>query len=302
MCSNFYVLFLLLLLLFGVFKWSNIARHTAEPVCWRGDVERKERQPLLLGWIRPKVNVALLCQTCQESKMDSYQGRSCTGQGWRGGAKSRLTAAINHVHHQPDAGCRGGGCWRERPSELSFPEMSFCQLVPSGLTCVINPSHHLSIKFLFQGQVCLWHAPFSSSITKQRWRLVDIFWKPAECIHLRKTASKCPSNSEFAKRQVVVLIQDERWKVYHNISDIFSKGLLNLKLEWKFQWIKKDKWTEGRPSETAISQVRPVQGCWWTRRISGCVSEEFPWWKPTDAEQSRQPELTFSDNRSIQWS
>lgn len=85
-------------------KWSHIAWHTAEPVCWQGDVEGKERQPLLSGRMRPKFDVALLCQTCQESEMDSYQGRSCTGQGWRGGAESRLTAAINHLHLQPDAG------------------------------------------------------------------------------------------------------------------------------------------------------------------------------------------------------
>lgn len=61
-------------------------------------------QPLLSGRMRPKFDVALLCQTCQEWEMDSYQGRSCTGQGWRGGADSGLTAAINHLQHQP--GCR----------------------------------------------------------------------------------------------------------------------------------------------------------------------------------------------------
>lgn len=230
-----------------VFKWSHIARHTAEAVCWQGDVERKERQPLLLGRMRLKFDVALLCQTCQESEMDSYQGRSCTGQGWRGGAESRLTAAINHLHYQPDAAWRWGGvggwegCWRERPSELSLPEMSFCQPVPGGITCVINPSHHLSINCFFQGQVSLWHASFSSSITQQRRCLVDISWEPAECIHLRKTARKRPCNSEFAKRQVVVLTQDGRWNVYHEISDIFPKGFLNLKPEWQCKWITKDK-------------------------------------------------------------
>lgn len=147
MCSKPYMVFFCLFVFFN----DHTQHDTAEPVCWQGNVKRKERHPLSLKRMRPKFDVALLCQTCQESEMDSYQDRSCTGQGWRGGAESRLTAAINHLHHQPDAGWWGGGCWRERPSELSLPEMSFCHLVPCGITCVINPSHHLSINCFFPG-------------------------------------------------------------------------------------------------------------------------------------------------------
>lgn len=72
-----------------------------------------------------------------------------------------------------DAGWRGGGCWRE--SVHSLPEMSFCQPVPGGITRVINLSQHLSINSFFQGQVCLWHAPFNSSITVWLRCLVDRF-------------------------------------------------------------------------------------------------------------------------------
>lgn len=110
--------------------------------------EGQTGQPLLTGWMRPRFNVALLCQTCQGREMDSYCGRGGNRQGWRGGADSRLTAAINHLPHQPDAGWQEGGCWLEWRFVHSLPEMSFCQPVPGQIPSAINPSNHLSINFL----------------------------------------------------------------------------------------------------------------------------------------------------------
>ncbi len=100
---------------------------------------------LLTGWMRPSFNVALLCQTCQEREMDSYRGRSCIRRGWRGGADSRLTAVINHLPHQPDAGWQQGARWLEWRFVHSLPEMSFCQPVSGGMLSVINPADHISI-------------------------------------------------------------------------------------------------------------------------------------------------------------
>lgn len=105
----------------------------------------KTGQLLLTGWMRPSFDVALLCQTCQETEMDSYRGRSCIRQGWRGGADSRLTAVINHLPHQPDAGWQEGARWLEWRFVHSLPEMSFCQPVSGGMLSVINPADHLSI-------------------------------------------------------------------------------------------------------------------------------------------------------------
>ncbi len=138
---------------------------------WR---ERKG-QLLLIGWMRPRFDVAPLCQTCQEKKMDSYRGRGCNRRGWQGGVDSRLTAVINHLPHQPDAGWQKGACWLEWRFVHSLPEMSSCQPVSCGMLSVINPSDRLSINSFFQGQACMWHAPFNSDIAEM-WRcFIDIF-------------------------------------------------------------------------------------------------------------------------------
>lgn len=102
---------------------------------------------LLTGWMRPSFNVALLCQTCQDKEMDSHRSTSGTRQGWRGGADSRLTAGINHLPHQPDAGWQEEARWLEWRFVHSLSEMSFCQPVSGGMLSVINPSNNLSINY-----------------------------------------------------------------------------------------------------------------------------------------------------------
>lgn len=127
---------------------SKYMRNTCERIslefCHEGSELKKTRHLVLARWMRPRLNVALLCQTCQEREMDSHLDRSCNGQGWRGGADSRLTAVINHLPHQPDTGWQEGGCWREWWFVHSLPEMSFCQQVSGGILSVINLSDHLS--------------------------------------------------------------------------------------------------------------------------------------------------------------
>lgn len=101
-------------------------RHSCEPSLTlsflsQGVSKGKTGQLLLIGWMRPSFDVPPLCQTCQETEMDSYRGRSCNRQGWRGGADSRLTAVINHLPHQPDAGWQEGARWLEWRFEHSLP-------------------------------------------------------------------------------------------------------------------------------------------------------------------------------------
>lgn len=156
-----------------------------------GVVEGQTGQPLLTGWIRPRFNVALLCQTCQGREMDSYCGRSGNRQGWRGGADSRLTAVINHLPHQPDAGWQEGGCWLEWWFVHSLPEMSFCQPVPGQILSVINPSNHLSINFFSRVRFVCHMLHLTVMLRSCRTALL-IFSEPKGQTHLKRTNSKCP--------------------------------------------------------------------------------------------------------------
>lgn len=79
--------------------------------------------------------------------MDSYHCRIGIRRGWRGGVDSRLTAVINHLPRQPDAGWQEGARWLEWRFVHSLPEMSSCQPVSGGMLSVINPSDHISINY-----------------------------------------------------------------------------------------------------------------------------------------------------------
>lgn len=151
-----------------------------------GVVKGKTGQPLLTGWMRPRFDVALLCQTCQEREMNSYRGRSCNRQGWRGGVDSRLTAVINHLPHQPDAGWQEGGCWLEWRFVHSLPEMSFCQPVSGVILSVINPSDHLSINFFSRVKSVCYILHLTAMLRRCDTASL-IFSEPTGCIHPRKT-------------------------------------------------------------------------------------------------------------------
>lgn len=197
-------------------RWSLFA----DSATWKGRTGR----PLLSKWTRPKFDVALLCQTCQEREMDSYQGRSCTGQGWRGGADSRLTAAINHLHQQPDAGDDGeGGCWREWRSIQSLAEMSFCQPVPGGITCVINPSHHLSINCFFSRVKSVCDMPHLTEALRSGADASLIFFGSQQNVFTRgKWPTNVPTIWRLLKRQVTALTQGGRKKENSNILDFLQ--------------------------------------------------------------------------------
>ncbi len=150
-------------------------------------------QLLLIGWMRPRFDVAPLCQTCQEREMDSYWGRGCNRRGWQGGADSRLTAVINHLPHQPDAGWQEGACWLEWRFVHSLPEMSPCQPVSSGMLPVINSSNHLSINSIFRvkPRFDMLHL----TVTLRSCGTASlIFSEPTGRICPRKKNCKCPSS------------------------------------------------------------------------------------------------------------
>lgn len=169
----------------------------------RGVLKGKTGQ-LLTGCMRPSFDVALLCQACQEREMDSYRGRSGIRRGWQGGADSRLTAVINHLPCQPDAGWQEGARWPEWWFVHSLPEMSFCQPVSSGMLSVINPSDHLSINYFSRVKpVCdMLH------FTVMLWRCGTaslIFSEPTGSIFLKKKICKCPTHITHQRKQIIIM-------------------------------------------------------------------------------------------------
>lgn len=101
---------------------------------------------MLTACMRCSLNVARLCQTCLDRETDPYRCGSGIRQGWRGRADSGLTGGINHLPRQPDAGWQEGGSLA-RMATPALSEMSFCQPVSGGMLSAINPSSHLSINY-----------------------------------------------------------------------------------------------------------------------------------------------------------
>lgn len=134
--------------------------------------------------------------------MDSYRGRSGIRRGWRGGADSGLTAVINHLPRQPDAGWQEGARRLEWRLARSLPEMSFCQLVSGGTLSVINPSDHLSINY-FSGVKPVCGMLHFTAVFQRRSAATLTFSEPTG---RRKTA--------FA---TTTIIKGDMWWKYHSL-------------------------------------------------------------------------------------
>lgn len=189
--------------------------------------------------------------------MDSYRGRSCNQRGWRGGADSRLTAVINHLPHQPDAGWQEGARWLEWRFVHSLPEMSFCQPVSGGMLSVINPSNHLSINPFSRVKPACDMLHFIVML-RSRGTALLIFSEPTGRICLRRKNCKCPTNIASQKNKTnhnhdlpentISLYFHLRWRktlrnfwnlVYSQALTlcIWTQGSRNVK-----EWIATGKW------------------------------------------------------------
>lgn len=94
----------------------------------------------VLDWIeKTKFQCGSTLSTCQEKEMGSYSNTSGIRQGWRGGEDSRVTAVINHLPRQPNAGRHEGACW---PGWLFVYSLSGCRFArQSQVECCLSLNH-----------------------------------------------------------------------------------------------------------------------------------------------------------------
>lgn len=243
--------------------------------------------------------------------MHPYCARSGIRQGWRGRADSRLTAGINHLPCQPDAS------WQEGASSLewwlvhSLSEMSFCQPVSGGMLSVINSSNHLSINYFSRVRPICDMLHFTAMLRSCGTASL-IFSVPTGCIclrgkkvtHLTNIPSACHHNTEkswltrHCNRPYLLKMEKNHLNLFSTYSQapsiwMWRHGSRSVKVDYKSlgkSWDRID-WNGQKLNNASPGQLDRQE------KDTALSLRNFHWLKLTDAEHSRQLELTLNKSR-----